>query len=163
MDEILLVSDNLSELLVKVVQFTDSRRGLLHENMHSVHTLGFMPQDLPVFEFVHVLNGAIAEHLQTGRLLLRDTENIKFGPNGTMCLYPVPDRQAHTLLQSNHNEYLEYQVNRLLENALNRKVAEELLKLKRGAPSDLAYLHIAQTWVENSPFKGSSTPCENAE
>ncbi len=163
MDEITLVPDNLTELLVKVVQFTESRRSVLHQNIHGVHTPGFVPQDLAVFEFVHVLNGAIAEHLQNRRLLLRDTENIKFGPNGTMSLCPVPDEHAETLLPSSHNEYLEYQVNRLLENALNRKVAEELLKLKCGAPSSLTHLHIAQTLVEDGPWKDSSAPRENAE
>jgi len=163
MDEILLIPDNLTELLVKVVQFTESRRDVLHQNIDGIRTLGYVPQDLPVFEFVHVLNGAIAEHLQNHRLLLRDTENIRFGPNGTMGLCPVPDEHADTLLQSSHNEYLEYQVNRLLENALNRKVAEELLKLKCGAPSGLTHLHIAPTQVEDGPWKDSSSPCENTE
>jgi len=132
------IPDNLSELLVKIVQFTERRRDILYENIHNTRTPGFIPHDMPVPEFVHILNGAIAEHLQHQRLLFCDSENIRFGKNSIMDLTPVPDHPAHALLQTNRDEYVELQVSKLLENSLNRKVAKELLRLKGGLSSALA-------------------------
>ena len=127
------IPDNISEVLVKIIQFTDLRRRVLHRNMHNADTPRFVPQDLPVREFAELLNEAVAEHLQNQRLLLRDTTNIKFGPSNAMQVRPQADAYALTLLGANHDEYLELQVNKLMENSLNRKVAEELLRQKCGA------------------------------
>ena len=49
-----------------------------------------------------------------------------------MEVRPVVDDHAHALLQTNRDEYTELQINKLLENCLNRKVAEELLRQKCG-------------------------------
>lgn len=132
------IPDNLSELLVKIVQFTERRRDVLYENIHNTRNPGFVPHDMPVPEFVHILNGAIAEHLLHQRLLFCDSENIRFGRNSIMDITPVPDQPAHALLQTNRDEYVELQVGKLLENSLNRKVAKELLRLKGGLSSALA-------------------------
>lgn len=134
MDLTSLIPDNLSDLLLKIVEFTTSRRALLHQNIRESRTEGFIPRDMPILEFAHAMNGAIAEHVQNRRLLFRDTENITFGPNGTMHVAPVPDADAQRLLQESPDEYLEQQIRKLLENALNRTVAEDLLKVKSEAP-----------------------------
>jgi flagellar basal body rod protein FlgB len=150
------IPDNLSELLVKIVRFTELRRDVLYENIHNTRTPGYTPRDMPVLEFVQALDGAIAEHLQRQRLLFCDTENIKFGKNSAMRVTPVPDASAKTLLEQNRDEYVESQVGKLLENSLNRKVARELLRLKCGAVSDLASLPGNKTAID-SPF-GDSAP-----
>ena len=108
------------------------RRRILHDNIHGVDTPAFVPQDMPVREFAEVLNDAVAEHLRNRRLLFRDTMNITFGPSRSARIRPVVDTQAHALLQKSRDEYMELQVNKLLENALNRKVAAELLRQKCG-------------------------------
>lgn len=142
------IPDNLSELLVKIVRFTEMRRDVLYENIHNTRTPEYTPRDMPVMEFVQALDGAIAEHLQRQRLLFCDTENIKFGKNSAMKVTPVPDASAKNLLQRDRDEYVEAQVGKLLENSLNRKVAKELLRLKCGPTSDLASLPTDKTKTE---------------
>jgi flagellar basal body rod protein FlgB len=142
------IPDNLSELLVTIVRFTEMRRDVLYENIHNTRTPEYTPRDMPVMEFVQALDGAIAEHLQRQRLLFCDTENIKFGKNSAMKVTPVPDASAKTLLQRDRDEYVEAQVGKLLENSLNRKVAKELLRLKCGPSSDLASLPTNKTKTE---------------
>ncbi len=133
------IADNISDVLAKIIYFTQLRRQVLHENLHKADTPGFTPEDMPVRELAEALNVAVAEHLQNRRLLFRDTPHIKFGPNNTMHVRPILDSQAHALLQTNRDEYTELQIRKLLENCLNRKVADELLRQKGGtyaAPAD---------------------------
>jgi flagellar basal body rod protein FlgB len=66
-----LVTDNITELLVKIIEFTQTRQKILTQNVNNLHTLGFVPQDLAVDEFSDLLNGAIDEHIRSRRLLLR--------------------------------------------------------------------------------------------
>jgi hypothetical protein len=78
-----------------------------------------------------LLNNAIDEHIQHQRLVLLDTENIKFGDNGNFEIKPVIDEQSKELFEENQDEYFELQINKLWENSLNQKVAAELLKQKQ--------------------------------
>lgn len=156
------IADNISDVLVKIVHFTQLRRRVLHENLHKAGDPGFTPKDLPVRELAEVLNVAVAEHLQSHRLLFRDTPNIKFGPNNTMEAWPVVDPQAHALLQTNRDEYTELQIGKLLENCLNRKVAEELLRQKGGTVSpdvdwELGKLLAGDQPTVDSPANGDIT------
>ncbi len=132
MNTLLLIPDNVSEVLVRIIRFTDLRRRILHQNLHHVDTPCFLPRDLPVREFAEVLNEAVTEHLRSHRLLFRDTANIQFGPKDAMRIQPQVDAHAQGLLQANRDEYVELQINKLLENSLNRKIAEELLRHKCG-------------------------------
>jgi flagellar basal body rod protein FlgB len=132
------IADNISDVLAKIIYFTQLRRQVLHDNLHKADNPGFMPEDMPVRELADALNVAVAEHLRNRRLLFRDTPNIKFGPNNTMQVQPILDAQARVLLQTNRDEYTEFQIRKLLENCLNRKVAEELLRQKGGAFTGLA-------------------------
>ena len=125
------VTDNITELLIKIVEFTQARQKLLTRNINNVHKSGFIPKDLDVNEFSTLLNNAINEHIKNHRLVLFDTENIKFGVSGSFEIKPVVDRYSKKLLEKDPNEYLELQINKLLENSLNQKVAAELLKQKQ--------------------------------
>jgi flagellar basal body rod protein FlgB len=130
------IPDNISEVLVRIVRFTELRRAILRRNIESTNAPGYRPQDLPVREFAEVLNSAIVEHLQNRRLLFRDTPNIRFGANSVMEVRPVFDESARVLLGASRNDYLEQQFDKLLENSLNRNVAEELLRQNCGAAAD---------------------------
>jgi flagellar basal body rod protein FlgB len=132
-----LITDNIAELLVKIIEFTQTRQKLLCRNINSLHNPGFVPRDLPVDEFSRLLNAAIDEHIRSERLLLCDTENIKFGASGTFLMKPIVDKCSHDLLEQNPDEYLELQVNKLLENSLNQRIAAELLRQKEGTISSL--------------------------
>ncbi len=128
----LLITDNIAEVLVKIIKFTRTRQKILIRNINSIHTPGFVPKDLAVDEFSDLLHEAIYEHTHNRRLLLRDTESIKFGPAGRFEVKPLIDKYAKELLLEDKNKYLELQIDKLLENMLNYRVAAELLKQKQG-------------------------------
>lgn len=130
-----LVTDNIAELLVKIIEFTRARHKILVENISNIDTPEFVPQDLVADEFSCLLNSAIDEHIANKRLLLRDTRNIKFGFGGSFTAKPIIDKDAKELLEVNREQYFEMQKNKLLENVMNQRVAAELLKQKQGMAS----------------------------
>ena len=132
-----LMTDNITEILIKIVNFTQTRQKILIQNIINVQNPGYIPKELEVNEFSDVLNIAIDEHVQNQRLVLRDTKNIKFGAGGGIELKPIVDEFGIKLLEKNREEYIERQINKLWENSLNQKLAAELLKQKQGiAPID---------------------------
>jgi hypothetical protein len=157
MDLLSLIPDNITEVLLKIVRFTELRRRILQRNIHHVGREDFVPQDMPVREFADLLDHAVAEHLRNDRLLFRDTRSIRFGAHGEMRVRPHEDVQARALLARDPDAYMEMQVNKLLENALNRKVAEELLRQKYGISPSLAKWDLGQTCMDEDPLENSST------
>jgi len=127
-----LMTDNITEILIKIVKFTQTRQKILIQNIINVQNSGFVPKELEVNEFSDVLNTAIDEHVRNQRLVLRDTENIKFGASGSVELKPIVDEHGVKLLEENQDEYIERQIKKLWENSLNQKLAAELLKQKQG-------------------------------
>jgi len=127
-----LITDNITELLFKIIEFTQTRQKILTQNINNIHTPGFAPKDLEVDEFSYLLNNAIDEHIANQRLVLCDTENIKFGTSGSFEVKPITDEYARELLEENQDEYIELQINKLLENSLNQRIAAELLRQKEG-------------------------------
>ena len=130
-----LFTDNITELLVKIIEFTQTRQKILTLNINSINNPGFAPKDLAVDDFCSLLSNAINEHITNRRLVLCDTENIKFGIGGSFSVEPVTDKYAKQLLEENQDEYLELQINKLLENSLNQRIAAELLRQKQGMTS----------------------------
>ncbi len=130
-----LITDNITELLVKIIEFTRTRHKILAQNISDISNIGFVPKDLVADEFSDLLNRAIDEHIVNRRLVLRDTENIKFGISGSFKIKPTVDKYAKDLLDKNRDEYIELQKNKLLENTINQRVAAELLKQKQGLTS----------------------------
>ena len=126
-----LITDNVTEILVKIIEFTHTRQKILTQNITNVNNPGFVPKELAVNEFSGLLNNAIDEHIRNQRLLLRDTENIKFGVKGSFEVKPMVDEHSKELLEENRDEYLELQITKLLENSLNQRVAAELLRQKQ--------------------------------
>jgi flagellar basal body rod protein FlgB len=125
------LKDNITELLFKIIEFTQTRQKLLIRNINNMQTPGFLPKDLVVDEFADSINEAIKEHLRNQRLLLRDTTTIKFGAGGSFQAIPVIDEYAEKLLKKNPDEYLELQINKLLENSLNQRIAAEISMQKQ--------------------------------
>ncbi len=126
-----LVSDNICEVLVKIIEFTNTRQKILTENINNIHKCGFVPKDLAVDEFSGLLGAAIEEHIKNRRLVLSDTKNIKFGIDGSFEVEAVEDKSAERLFKEKKEEYLELQINKLLENSINQRLAAELLKYKQ--------------------------------
>lgn len=126
-----LISDNICEVLVIIIEFTNTRQKILTENINNIHKSGFVPKDLAVDEFSELLGTAIEEHKKSQRLVLFDTENIKFGIDGSFEVEAVEDKAAEILLKEKKEEYLDLQIHKLLENSINQRVAAELLKYKQ--------------------------------
>ncbi len=143
-------TNHIGELLAMLVAFTKVRRQVLANNLRDMDRVGFSPQDLAIGEFSETMNCAISEYLEHQRIVLFDTDSIHFGPNMALELESVPDPQACELLQCDRKGYVEYQTGRLMENALNEKVALKLLVAKQRLP------HRGQTRVENRLFYGQS-------
>ena len=126
-------TDNISELLVKIIEFTHVRQKILTQNINNIHSPGFVPQELPVEEFSELLQDAIDEHARSRRLILRDTETINFGPDSSFNAGAIVDEYAQELLEDDPDEYMELQINKILENSLNQRLAAELLKQRQEA------------------------------
>lgn len=127
------ITDNISELLVKILEFTRARHMVLAENIKHLHDPDFEPRDLPVAEFASLMEQAVCEHRRSGRILLQDTKGLKFGSNGVFSARPEVDRCAGTLFRSDMARYLELQKRKLMENTANYRVAGKLLRQKQAA------------------------------
>lgn len=123
-------TDYVSEILALLVAFTKTRRQVLLSNLRNTNTACFSPQDLAVDEFSETVDNALSECLLHERIVLIDTDTIHFGPNMGLELEPVADPQAQALLQCDRQGYVTYQTKKLLENALNEKLALKLLNSK---------------------------------
>jgi hypothetical protein len=126
-----ITTDNVTEVLLKIFEFTQNRQKILIQNMNTMHNEGFAPRDLPVDEFSRLMAQAIAEHARSGRLILRDGENVKFGANGCFEAIAAIDENAKYLFEQNRDEYLRRQIDKMLENSLNQRIAVDLLKQKQ--------------------------------
>ncbi len=127
-----IITDNVTELLVKILEFTERRRRILLQNIKHVDTEGFVPEDLDVAEFAELMTEAISEHIRSKRLLLRDSKNIKFGKGGGFESPPIVDEYAKHLFENDTTKYLELQIEQLSENLINNRVAVELLGQRQG-------------------------------
>jgi len=135
-----LITDNITDLLVKIIEFTEERQKVLTRNINNIDKKDFIPEDLATAEFSKLMNNAINEHISNNRLVLYDTETIKFGIGGSLDIKATPDGNAEKILRQNREQYLEMQINKLMENALNQKVAAVLLKQKKqSAEGGLSY------------------------
>jgi flagellar basal body rod protein FlgB len=128
MNQQTIIADNITEVLTKIIEFTNTRQKILTENINNVHNFGFIPKDLPVNEFSDLMDTAISEHVRNQRLILCDSQNITFGQDGFFAAKPVIDDFAKKLLEEDKDEYIELQINKLLENGINQRLAAELLQ-----------------------------------
>ena len=126
------VTDNLTELLSKILDFTERRRIVLTRNMIDCDKPGFVPKDLDTKEFANVMSCAVAEHIQNDRLMFCDAENIKFGKAGNFDIFPVVDKKAKKLFENDIESYFELQIEKLSNNLINTKIARQLIKQKHG-------------------------------
>jgi flagellar basal body rod protein FlgB len=129
--------DNVSELLLKIISFTRSRHELLSENIKGIRTSGFLPKDLQADEFADLMMQAVDEHIKHERLVLCDSDSIRFGRDGWFEAEAVVDECAMDLFQKDIEMYLQHQMNKLRENLLNQKIAMELLKQLRLAKAPI--------------------------
>lgn len=127
------VTDNITEVLALIIKFTQARQKILAGNIKHANIAGYIPTDLDVDAFSSLIGNALDEHIQSQRLVFYDTESIKFGAAGKIELESTFDEYAAKLLEDNElSKYFELQTNKISENSLNYKVADDLLKQKQG-------------------------------
>jgi hypothetical protein len=126
-----IATDNITEVLLKIIEFTQTRQKILIQNINAMHTAGFVPKDLPADEFAKLMCFAVNEHLHSQRLVLRDGPNVKFGAGGSFEANALIDEEAKRLFEQDRDEYLRCQISKLLENSLNQRIATELLRQKQ--------------------------------
>jgi flagellar basal body rod protein FlgB len=127
-----LFTDNVTEILIRIIKFTQTRHKILVQNIINMRNADFVPKELEVNKFSSLLSHAVDEHVLNQRLVLRDTENIKFSGAGRLEVRPVVDEVGRKLFEENREEYIERQMNKLWENSLNQRLAAELLRQKQG-------------------------------
>jgi hypothetical protein len=130
-----LTTDNITEVLLKIIEFTQSRQKILIQNINTMNSDGFAPRDLPVDEFSKLMAQALAEHACSGRLILRDGQKVKFGANGNFEAIAAIDEDAKSIFEQNRDEYLRRQIDKMLENSLNQRIAADLLRQKQSNES----------------------------
>ncbi|MCF7955020.1 MAG: hypothetical protein K9M75_04395 [Phycisphaerae bacterium] len=124
-------TDNVIEILGKIVEFTDRRGMVLHNNIVNAATKDYRPADLDAAAFADLMGRALSEHLICDRLILIDSEYIKFGPEGTFEALPFTDIKACELHASDTKQYLKYQIEKISENRKNKKAAIQLIQQKQ--------------------------------
>ena len=124
-------TDNITEVLEKIIKFTERRNHLLMCNIEDVDDEDFVPMDLDVEDFAELMTTAVGEHIQSQRLLLCDSKTIRFGRGGSFECAPIVDEEALVLLERDPNEYICHQIRKLSENFINHKTATELLEHKK--------------------------------
>ena len=126
-----LITDHITEILIKIIEFSQARQKILTLNINNVDKAGFIPKDLAVKEFSRLLLHTIEQYCRNRHLVLYDTEHVKFGLDNILEVLPVADRPAMKLLEQNPDEYIEFQLNMLLETTLNQRIAAMLLKQRQ--------------------------------
>ena len=126
-------TDNVTEILVKIIEFTERRHGLLTSNILGINDPDFVPKDLDVTGFADLMGEAVSEHVRSQRLLLRDSHNIKFGASGNFKCKAIVDYHAQNILNKDAEAYMQMQLKKLSENTLNNEVANRLLEHKQSA------------------------------
>lgn len=124
-------TDNITEVLEKIIAFTERRNYLLTQNIEESGESGHVPMDLDVENFADLMTRAIGEHIRNKRLLLCDSETIRFGRGGRFECRPIVDEEAVVLLERDPKEYICHQIKKLSENYINHRIAFELLEHKK--------------------------------
>lgn len=125
------VTDNITELLNRILDFTERRGEVLTRNLFDYRHLGYKPCDLPVHEFADTLTRALAEYIQNKRLLLEDSPHIHFLDRCDFDASVVFDHEACDLLRQDTQAYVNDQIQKLSENMIHNRIATELLRQKR--------------------------------
>ncbi len=121
-------SENIIEILNMILHFTKSREQVLIDNIRFHEKPGFVPKDLDAEAFSQIVDAALTEYITHNRLVLRDTEGIQFLQEGAFHVTPAEDDDA-VRLRPNTERYLQYQAQKLAQNATNARVAERLIEM----------------------------------
>ncbi len=118
-----LVRDNIDEMLVRIIQFTNIHHNILTENIRNCRQNNFVPMYVDVDDFAKVVSVALSEHQRSKRLAMCDSRTIRFTLGGEFSVEPQTDIEAAILIEEDFQAYIELQKNRLKDNMSNNKTA----------------------------------------
>ena len=121
-------TETILELLNMILHFTKSREQVLIDNIRFLEKPGFVPKDLDAEAFSQIVDAALTEYITHNRLVLRDTENIRFLQEGAFHVTPAQDEDA-VRLRPHAERYFQYQAQKLAQNATNARVAQRLIEM----------------------------------
>ena len=119
--------DHICYILELIIRFTNQRHDLITHNIADINDDNFVPLEFPVQDFAKTIENAIVECICSERLLLKDTDMIRFGVDGSVEVESVIDEKALELFEKDINAYMELQADKLSENSVNNRVAKKLL------------------------------------
>jgi len=126
------ISDNVTEILAMIIEFTQRRQKFLIRNIKKMSNPDFVPMDLNDDEFSDLLAFALDEHIKSGCLVLYDGTHTRFGRGGDFDVKPLVDKYSQKLLKKSTDKYLKPQINKIFENTYNQKLALQLFNQKQG-------------------------------
>jgi hypothetical protein len=118
-----LVRDNIDEILVRIIQFTNIHHTILTDNLRNSRETNFVPMYVDVEDFATVISTALTEHQKSKRLSLCDSRTVNFISGGEFEIEPQVDVQAADLKEKDFIAYIELQKERMRENISNNKAA----------------------------------------
>ncbi len=117
----------LAEILSVIIDFTKRRDKLLSRNIFNINNRDYEPVDLDVEGFSDTIALALYEYMTNERIVMKDTEDVRFRGNGKFSIKPKVDKYAKQLFEKDIEKYLEFQIKSLTENMINLRVAKRLL------------------------------------
>jgi hypothetical protein len=118
-----LVRDNIDQMLVHIIQFTNIHHNILKDNIRNCRKNNFVPLYVDADDFAKVISIALSEHQKSKRLALCDSRTVRFIEGGRFCVEPQNDIYAANLIEEDFQAYVELQKSRLKENMANNRTA----------------------------------------
>lgn len=129
--------NNVSDILLKIISFTEKRMEILKQNIISVDREDYVPMDLDTEQFAEIMACAVSEHVNHNRAVFADNENFQFGLQDEIRCRSVVDHRAGKLLRDNTKEYLKYELEKMAENTNNYSTARNLFYRSLSGDEDL--------------------------
>lgn len=125
-----LISSPMSNAAELSARFSEARQRVLAENLANIDTPGYQTRRLDLPTFQRALREAVdqADADCTSTLKLRDTAQLRVGPDGRLEFRPVLEPAQNVLFHDGTNARLERLMSDVNENALSYELATSALR-----------------------------------
>lgn len=125
-----LISSPMSKAAELSARFSEARHQVLAENLANINTPGYQTRRLDVSAFQRALQEAVDQADASGArtLNLRDTAQLRVGPDGQPEFRPVLEPAQNVLFHDGTNARLERLMSDVNENALSHELATSALR-----------------------------------
>jgi flagellar basal-body rod protein FlgB len=125
-----LIASPMSNAAELSARFAEARQQVLAENLANIDTPGYQTRRLDQTVFQRALRDAVdqAEQGNTSSLNLRDTPQLRIGPDGRPEFRPVLEPAQNVLFHDGTNARLERLMSDVNENAISYELATSALR-----------------------------------